>query len=119
MSDIWVGCSENIARPLSYHVHHGVVELAVADNIVIILVDFRHDLLPDALIFFLKGRLADTSVEDRPKFIFTDLTVAISVEQVESYLEILLVQELGPVDSCSDEFTVVDLLVLIGVQLLD
>ena len=77
------GCNLELARPVSYHFHHGFVELFVAYHIVLIAIYLAHDLIPDGLISILKCCLAHTAVENCPDFFLADEAIAVFVEDIE------------------------------------
>ena len=77
------GCNLELAGPVRYHFHHGLVELLVAYHIVLIAIYLAHDLIPDGLISILKGGLAHAAVEDGPDLLLADVAIAVFVEDVE------------------------------------
>ena len=56
-------------------------------------------------------------MENGTKFLLADYTIAILVKQIKGNTQILSIEQPRPVDSCSDEFTVVDLTVVVGIEL--
>lgn len=98
---------------------HSIIELIVADFIIVVAVDLRHDLIPDQVIALFERCLAESSVEDLTQLIFAYHTVAILVEDAEGNAEVLTVEQASSIDRCSDEFTVVNLAVLVRIELAD
>ena len=104
---------------MSYDFDHSIIELIVADFIIVVAVDLRHDLIPDQVIALFERCLAESSVEDLTQLIFAYHTVAILVEDAKGNAEVLTVEQASSIDRCSDEFTVVNLAVLVRIELAD
>ena len=107
-----------IAGSLSDNFNHGFVELLVAYYVVMISVNLSHNLLPKRLVvFFESGSSAGSAVEDRPKLLQADLSIAILVKHIKRDAQVLLIQKTSPVDCGRDELAIVNLAILVRVQL--
>lgn len=63
--------------------HHGSVELAVANQTILIQVDLGHYLVPKSLVIVLERSLFDRAMEDSSELIFADLAITIFIKHVE------------------------------------
>ena len=101
------------------HLDHCLVEFTVANDIIVVFVDFTHDLIPNLLISIVEGRLTHRPMEHRPDLFLADHPIPVLVKQIEGNPEVLFVEEAGPIDSSRDELSIVNLAVMIRVQLSD
>ena len=97
--------------------HHCLVELLVADHIILVAVNLGHDLIPELVITLFKSCLASGTMENGAKFLLADHTIAILVKKIKGNTQILSIEQPRPVDSCSDEFAVVDFTVVVSIEL--
>ena len=108
-----------IARTLRDNLGHCLVELSVADHVISIRIDFSHYLLPQSLIAIVQSGSADSTMEYSAQFLDADLSIAISVKQIECNAQVFLIEQTRPIHSSRDELAIINLSILIGVQLVD
>lgn len=101
------------------HLNHCRIELAVANKIVVIFVDFAHDLVPNLLIGLFEGSLAHSSVENWSEFLLRYHSISVLVKQVECNSEVFFIKQLSSIDSGGNELAIVNLAVMVSVQLVD
>lgn len=96
---------------------HGLVELLSTDSLVVVAVNLCHDLLPYLLVIFFQGVPTEPTVENGAKLLLANVAIAVSVENFKGYSQVLLIEQLLPVDCRSYELAVVNLAILVRVEL--
>ena len=98
---------------------HGLIEFVVTYDVIMVAVNFCHDLVPELIIALLKSYLAERTIKYGSKLLLANNSVLINIEKVKSDSQIPGVQKLGTIDRCSDKFTVVDLTIMVRIELVD
>lgn len=103
---------------MSDYFDHCLIEFAVAYDVVMVAIDFRHDLRPKLIIALLERDLAETTMEDSAQFFFADNAVTVLIKNAECDAQIFRVEQASTVDGCGDKLPIINLIVLVRVQLM-
>lgn len=89
-----------------------LLEFLKRDKPVLVLVNLIHDFFPELSSFFSSGRI----VERSSQLFSTDTTILISIEKVEGLLNFFSLKQLLLVESGCDEFSVINLAVIVRIS---